>query len=124
MKKNRTDHHHGIKQIVAGMALALIVAGICIPADVGAGERKIRGEWILPENYPVGFNGYGYINRIAAEEVVIDDSLLRLSPAVTYTTLISVMAGSDDFAEGDLVGYLTNSEQEIISLWLIEKGRP
>ena len=59
---------------------------------------------------------------IAAEEVVIDESLLRLSPAVTYTTLNSIMASSEDFTDGDLVGYLTNSEQEIISLWLIEKG--
>jgi hypothetical protein len=123
MKKNKTDCHDRIKQIIVGIALALIVAGICIPASAGAGEQKVKGEWILPEHYPAGFDGYGYINRIAAEEVVIDDSLLRLSPAVIYTTLISVMAGSDDFRDGDLVGYLTNSEHEIISLWLIEKGR-
>ena len=122
MKKNKTECHHRIKQIMAGIALALIVAGICIPA--GAGEQKVKGEWILPEHYPAGFDGYGYINRIAAQEVVIDDSLLRLSPAVTYTTLISLMAVSGDFTDGDLVAYLTNSEQEIISLWLIEKGRP
>jgi hypothetical protein len=124
MKKNRTDHHHRIKQIVAGIALALIVAGICIPVGVGAGERKIRGEWILPENYPAGFDGYGYINRIAAEAAVIDESLFRFSPAVTYTTPGSIMAESKDFTDGDLVGYLTNSEQAIVSLWLIKKGSP
>ena len=124
MKKNKTDCHHRIKQIIAGIALALIVAGICIPASVSAGEQKVKGEWILPAHYPAGFDGYGYINRIAAEEVVIDDSLLRLSPLATYTTLISEMAGSYDFMDGDLVGYLTSSEQEIISLWLIKKGSP
>ena len=124
MKKNKKNCHHGIKQIAAGMALALIVVGICIPAGAVAGERKIKGEWILPENYPAGFDGYGYINRIAAQEVVIDETLFRLSPAVTYTTPNSIMADSGDFTEEDLVGYLTNSEQDIISLWLIEKGRP
>ncbi len=124
MKKHKTDCHHRIRQIIVGIALALIVAGICIPAGVSAGEQKVKGEWILPAHYPAGFDGYGYINRIAAEEVVIDESLLRLSPAATYTTLNSVMAASADFADGDLVGYLTNSEQEIISLWLIEKGSP
>jgi hypothetical protein len=124
MKKNKKDRHHRIRQIFVGIALALIVAGICIPASASAAEIKFKGEWILPEHYPAGFDGYGYINRIAAEEVVIDDSLSRLSPAVTYTTLISVMAVSDDFMDGDLVGYLTNSEQEIISLWLIKKGSP
>jgi hypothetical protein len=124
MTKNKTDCHHRIRQIIVGLALALIVAGICIPVGVGAGERKIRGEWILPENYPAGFDGYGNINRIAAEAAVIDESLFRFSPAVTYTTPSSVMAESDDFTEGDLVGYLTDSEQAIVSLWLIEKGSP
>jgi hypothetical protein len=124
MKKNRMDRHHRTRQIMAGIALALFVAGICLPAGVSAGERKIRGEWILPENYPTGFDGYGYINRIAAEAAVIDESLFRLSPAVTYTTPGSIMAKIGDFTDGDLVGYLTDSEQAIVSLWLIKKGSP
>ena len=124
MNQNRTNRHHIIKQIVAGIALALIVAGLCIPAGVSAGDRKIRGEWILPENYPEGFDGYGYINRIAAKEVVIDETLYRISPAIIYTTPNNIMAKMGDFTDGDLVGYLTNSEQVITSLWLIEKGRP
>ena len=124
MKQSRTDRHYRIKQIVAGLVLALIVVGICLPAGVSAGERKVRGEWILPENYPEGFDGYGYINRIAAEEVVIDEALHRVSPAIIYATPNNIMAKMGDFADGDLVGYLTNSEEVIISLWLIEKGRP
>jgi len=122
MQKNRKDFHHRIRQMMAAIALALITAGICIPANAGAGGQKVKGEWILPAYYPKGFDGYGYINRIAANEVVIDDSIYRLSPAATYSTLSSVMATIGDFVEGDLVGYLTNSEQEIISLWLIKKG--
>jgi hypothetical protein len=125
MKKNRKDFRHRIRQIMAGIALALITAGICTPAGADAGGQKIKGEWILPAYYPkAGFDGYGYINRIAAAEVVIDDSIYRFSPAATYSTLSSVMATIGDFVEGDLVGYLTNSEQEIISLWLIRKGSP
>jgi len=124
MKENKADWHDRINQIIAGFALALIVAGLCMPAGAGAGEQKIKGEWILPAHYPAGFDGYGYLNRIAAEEVVIDDALFRLSPAVTYTTLESVMAAAGNFKEGDLVGYLTDTEQNIISLWLIKKGSP
>ena len=120
MNKYKKNRHHGIKPIAAGIALFLIVAGICVPA--GAGEQKIMGEWILPEHYPKGFDGYGYINRLAADEAVIDEALFRLSPRITYTTLISIVAVSEDFVEGDLVGYITNSEQEIVSLWLIEKA--
>ena len=80
MKQNRTGPHHRIKQIVAGIELALIIAGLYIPAGVSAGERKVRGEWILPENYAEGFDGYWYINRIAAEGVVIDETLYKISP--------------------------------------------
>lgn len=123
MKKDKTVRHHGVNLILAGFTLALIVVGVCCPAGAGAGEQKIMGEWILPEHYPKGFDGYGYINRLAADEAVIDEALFRLSPRVTYTTLISVMAVSQDFTEGDLVGYITNSEQEIVSLWLIEKAK-
>ena len=124
MEKNMKGRHHRIKRIAAGLALTLVLVGICLPAV--AGEQKIKGEWILPEHYPAGFDGYGYINRIAAQEqeVVIDETLLRLSPAVTYMTPNSVMAHSRDFTEGDLVGYLTNSNQDIISLWLIKTGNP
>jgi len=122
MKKNNKTCYHRIRQIFPGIALALIVVGICIPASVIAAEIKYKGEWILPEYYPAGFDGYGYINRIAAEEVVINDSILKLSPAVTYATLISVMAVNGDFMDGDLVGYLINSEHQIISLWLIKEG--
>ena len=124
MKNNKKCGHHKIKQIVAAIGLALMVVGICIPVSVSGADRRVKGEWILPEHFPKGFDGYGHINRITAEEVVIDDSLLKISPSATYATSISVMASSGDFGEGDLVGYLIDSEREIISLWLIKKGKP
>ena len=123
MNKYKTHSYHGFKPVMAAIALALIVGGICFPAGAVAGEQKIMGEWILPEHYPKGFDGYGYINRIAADVAVIDEMLIRLSPRVTYSTLISVMAVREDFTEGDLVAYITDSEQAIVSLWLIEKAR-
>ena len=114
--------HRSIRQITAVIALALILVGICMPANVSAGDRKIKGEWILPKHYPAGFDGYGNINRIATDEVVIDDSLMRLSPSVNYATPENVVALMGDFAEGDLVGYLTNSKKEVVSLWMIKKA--
>jgi hypothetical protein len=124
MKINRMSGHHRIKQMVAVFGLALMVFVFCSPASVWGAERNFKGEWILPEYYPKGFDGYGYINRIVAEEVVIDDELLRISPSVLYATPISAMATNGDFSEGDLVGYLTDSKQAIVSLWLIKKGKP
>jgi hypothetical protein len=122
MNKHYSDGHRRIRQITAVIALALILVGICMPASVIAGDRKIKGEWILPKHYPEGFDGYGHINRIATEEVVIDDALMRLSPSVNYATPENVVALMGDFAEGDLVGYVTNSQKQVVSLWLIKKA--
>lgn len=123
MNKHYSDGHRRIRQISAVIALAFILVGLCMPANVSAGDRKIKGEWILPEHYPEGFDGYGHVNRIDTEEVVIDDALMRLLPSVNYTTPENTVAYMADFAEGDLVGYLTNSKKEIVSLWLIKKAR-
>ena len=122
MNKHCSGGHRRISQIIAVIALALILVGVCMPASVSGGDRKIKGEWILPKHYPAGFDGYGNINRIAADEVVIDDALMRLSPSVNYATPESVVASMGDFAEGDLVGYLTNSQRQVVSLWMIKKA--
>jgi hypothetical protein len=122
MNTHYSNDHRRIRQIGAVIALAFILVGVCMPADVSAGDRKIKGEWILPKHYPAGFDGYGHLNRIDTEEVVIDDALMRLSPSVNYATPESVVAHMADFGEGDLVGYQTSSEMEVVSLWLIEKA--
>lgn len=122
MNKQYSDGHRRIRQISAVIALAFIFVGVCMPADVGAGDRKIKGEWILPKHYPEGFDGYGHLNRIDTEEVVIDDALMRLSPSVNYATPASIVASMADFGDGDLVGYQTNAKKEVVSLWLIKKA--
>ncbi len=82
-------------------------------------------EWIMPPHYPPdGFDGFGYINRISAQEVVIDDGLLKLARLVNYQTPHRGAASRSYFEAGDLVGYLKNSQHEVMSLWLIEKKKP
>ena len=107
------------------IGLAVFVGGLFIPASVKCEEQKVIPEWIMPQHYPpAGFDGYGRINRISAKEVVIDDGLLRLARLVNYQTPNSKIAVRSNFEEGDLVGYLKNSEHQIISMWLIEKRKP
>ena len=77
-------------------------------------ERK------FPDYYPDTFNAIGYIDRIAEDEIVIGDTLYRLSPYATYHTPTIRDASKVLFPVGSLVGFITTSKREVTSLWLIE----
>ena len=102
---------------------AFLTAGV-MPAGAGQAERRVKGEWVLPEHYPDGFHGYGYLDRMAADEIIINDSVLKIAPYATYATPGSEIATSIDFKLGDLVGYLKNAKDEVESLWLIKRSGP
>ncbi len=71
------------------------------------------------------FDCAGHIDRIEAmKEIVIDDSLYRLSSMTHYfsaTTGQSIPPSR--FQIGDLAGFTKNTEGGILSLWLIQKGK-
>lgn len=98
----------------------LLMTGPGLPLPPAAAEMQGEEGFVLPEYYPARFDGTGRINRIAMDEVVIDDLLYRFSPLVEYATPTDRHALRAWFRVGDRVGYITNEKDEIISLWLIE----
>jgi hypothetical protein len=72
--------------------------------------------------YPKAFDNLGRVDRIADGEVVISDSLFRLSPDVTYHRPGDRRASRSGFHTGDYVGCLMNAAGEVESIWLI-RGR-
>ena len=109
------------KPFSTGILLILALIVFLMPVSAGYAQQKHKGEWILPENYPLGgFDGWGTINRLAAEEVVIDDVLYALSPSVTYHFPSASDVTASWFEPGHLVGFLKSATGEIISLWRIE----
>jgi len=113
--KNKTRH------IILCIGLAVFFLGTAIPAGVSHAQTRVKGEWVLPKYYPDGFDGWGRIDSIESNKLVIDDTGLKLSPSVTYRTPTKKYATSAYFSPGDLVGFLLDSKGEIISLWLIKK---
>ena len=101
--------------------LALFIVCLALPASICYGQGRVKGEWVLPKHYPDGFHGYGRIGSITADRVVIGDCSHRLSPFVKYATPTDENALRSQFRAGDFVGYIKNSKQEIISLWLLNK---
>ena len=109
------------KPLTAGICFFLALIVFFMPVSAGYAQQKHKGEWILPENYPLGgFDGWGTLNRLAAEEVVIDDVLYVLSPSVTYHFPSASDVSASWFKPGHLVGFLKSATGEIISLWRIE----
>ena len=96
---------------ILGFVFLFFLAGVSYGQDP---DRK------FPDYYPDKFNAIGNIDRIAEDEIVIGDTLHRLSPYVTYHTPTDRDTSKVLFPVGSLVGFITNSEREVTSLWLIE----
>ena len=108
------------RQFLVCSVLALFLVSTGMPMTLSHAEKRFKPEVVLPEDYPDGFNGFGYMEALDENRIVIDDISIRMAPFVTYHTPTNMNSTAADFKIGDLVGYLTNEEGEITSLWLIE----
>jgi hypothetical protein len=108
------------KLMCIGLALCLISMAAASTPGYAQSQMKVKPEIVLPETYPDGFDGWGYLNRISTGEAVIDDSLYRLAPNAEYHTPQDRLATMYSFKPGDMVGYMTNQRGQIVSLWLLK----
>ena len=105
---------------VAAIFIGLICLSIQAPATVGHCQQKHKGEWIQPEGYPLGgFDGWGRIDRISGDTLVMDDTVYTLSPSVKYHTENAGNVSSSWLKKGNLAGFIKNNAGEVISLWRI-----
>ena len=113
------------KNNVIGLGLGLVLALIFIVslAKVGLTRERNGGGLVLPKHYPDRFTGIGRIDRLAEEEIVIDDSLYTLAPYVEYHTPTAMNVSNIIFRAGSLVGFITNSEHQILSIWFLRQDR-
>ncbi|MGD8961627.1 MAG: hypothetical protein PVH43_03880 [Desulfobacterales bacterium] len=96
------------------IGFVLILAGLLLlPAVCVAQQRS--GASI--GYYPEGLSGQGCIDSITAKGVVIDDSAFEFSADVTFHKSKGQNASRSEFRPGTWVGYMTNSQKQIESLW-------
>ena len=67
----------------------------------------------------VEFSGAGTIDRLATDEIVVNDTLLKLSDDIIYYAKDGSPGSASNFHLGSYVGYLLNSQGKIVSLWKI-----
>ena len=103
-----------LKPIVLKLAMVLVLTAIVWPAASGFAGRKATQ---LQGYYPAEFTFSGCIQRIRANDVVIDDSLLKFAPGATFNTLKAEDSGRSWFKPGRKVGVVVNEDHKIESLW-------
>ena len=103
------------------LVLAMVFMLSAVPGNFSYAQGRImREEWKLPDFYPQGFDGYGKIEKIEADNVVIGDTTWKFSRGIKFATPRDRNTGIHAFSEGDTVAYLLNAKREITSLWYIE----
>ena len=120
MRDNNKTSFRGMKHIAICVGLTLFLVSMALPAGVVQALQGFKDGGVIPEHYPNKFDQIGRVDRIALDEVVINDCLFKLSLDVKYHTPSIENASSAWFKEGQFVGYITNSRREIVSLWLIK----
>lgn len=114
-----------VPTILVCTALAAVLVLCAIPVNLSHAQgRFLREEWILPDFYPRGFDGFGKIMEIEPKRVVIDDTAWKFSRQVKFATPTNQNAFREAFKVGDTVAYLVNEKREITSLWYIEIRKP
>jgi len=103
------------------LGLAMVFMLSAVPGNFSYAQgRFMLEEWKVPEFYPRGFDGYGKIERIDDEGVVIDDTVWKFSRQIRFATPRDRNAGISSFSAGDTAAFLLNENREVISLWYIE----
>ncbi len=109
--------YSNLKGVVLRVGFILLCAGMVIPATACWAQEST---FQLPDFYPESFSGYGCIDSINGDGVVIDDRLMRFSMAATFHTPKKPSASWLRFEPGYLAGYIRNDDNQIESLWYIQ----
>ena len=121
MKENNKIFLGRIKYVLICIALAVFCVSAVFLSPASYAQPQGKAEWVLPKYYPDKFDGTGRIDRIAKDEIVINDCWYGFSPFVEFATPKRKHASRSQFRPGNFVGYTINSKKEIISLWLLKK---
>jgi hypothetical protein len=100
--------------------VVLMASGAIFENVSYAGGEIFLEEWKVPNFYPRGFDGYGRIDKIFEDRIIINDFSRKLSSSAVYAIPSSPQASKSAFRAGNTVAYLLDHKREIISLWLIK----
>ena len=68
-------------------------------------------------------HGAGRVDRMAADEIVINDKLRRFAPDVVVYAQPNLDIPGSWVKAGDTVGFRLNADREITELWVLEERK-
>jgi len=120
MQRHDKNWRKSAAKVLCVGVMVLMASGAIFGNLSYAGGKIFLEEWKLPGFYPRGFDGYGRIDKIFEDRIIINDSSKKLSNSTVYAVPSSPHASKSTFQVGNTVGYLLDNQKKIISLWLIK----
>ncbi|BCA80232.1 hypothetical protein [Desulfuromonas sp. AOP6] len=96
------------------LAALLFVLTLVGSAAMAADGRRV----------PLSYDGFGVIDQIEPERLIINDSIKRLSPRVTFHDEQGRYVARTLFTAGTQVGYQINKEGEVFRVYLFDGQLP
>jgi len=103
--------------VLVGMGYAQEMTILPVNPVPGVDEMEEGGSEALRQT----FDDAGTIDRMGEGEIVLDDSLFRLAPAVRFYSERGIPITKSSFKPGMMVGCKLNAQGEIASLWIIKE---
>ncbi len=124
IKKKRLFHLF-IIIAVSGLGLSgLLYSQSAFCKDNKSINHNTSTEGPLYPGYPVMFDVAGTIDRLADHVIVVNDRSFDFAQeGVTYNTPYNMDTHKSEFKSGDIVGIKLNSDQKVISVWLLHEKK-
>ena len=112
------------------LVLAFFLLATVWTGPVGAADGKARNESAAKDiqasrdHIPLSYDGFGVIDNIGKDQLIINDSVKKLSPMVTYHDQTGRYTSSTEFKVGTRVAYQVNKQREITVLYLFDGQLP
>ena len=100
------------------LVMALLAWGVGVP-QINPVPDLQAAETLTESGKELIIHGTGTIDWIKEGELIIQDSLMPISPSVEYFQPNGLPAFPGEFQVGVFVGFRLNEKKEIIELWLL-----
>ena len=102
------------------LVMAILAWGIGVP-QINPVPDLQAAETLTASGKELIIHGRGTIDWIIEGELIIEDTLMPISPSVEYFSQSNGLpAFPEEFQAGVFVGFRLNEKKEIIELWLLD----